>query len=137
MPKYLLDASAIYPLILKLCEKILKLAPNLFILDLTVYEVGNAIWKGFKLGLIRNPIVVMELFSKLMNSLNTISIRGDEAKVLEIAISEGLTFYDASYLYVARSKGMKLVTEDEDLLRFPEAINVSKFVDELNSQLLP
>ncbi len=135
MPKYLLDASAIYPLILRLREKILELTPNLFILDLTVYEVGNAVWKGFKLGFIRNPIAVMELFSRLMSSLNTISIRGNEARILELAISEGLTFYDASYLYVAKSKGMKLVTEDRDLLRFSEAISVDKFIDELKFEV--
>jgi len=46
MARYLVDASALYPLVLKLREELLDRLPLVAVLDLTVYEVGNAIWKG-------------------------------------------------------------------------------------------
>jgi len=62
-------------------------------------------------------------------------VRGeiDIPKVAELALSENLTFYDAAYLYTARKLGVKLVTEDKDLLRFPESINVKTLVEHLSS----
>jgi predicted nucleic acid-binding protein len=37
--------------------------------------------------------------------------------VLALAIERGLTFYDASYAYLAEKHNLKLVTQDADLLR--------------------
>jgi predicted nucleic acid-binding protein len=37
--------------------------------------------------------------------------------VLAIAIDRNLTFYDASYAYLAEKEDIKLVTEDVDLLK--------------------
>ncbi len=42
----------------------------------------------------------------------------DHMGVLEMALSTGLTTYDASYLYLARSLNIPLVTFDEKLARF-------------------
>jgi predicted nucleic acid-binding protein len=41
----------------------------------------------------------------------------DEAGVAELAISTGLTAYDASYLWLARALGAELVTLDRQLQR--------------------
>ena len=43
MVEYLLDASALYPLVLKLRDKLLDYLTLMAVLDLTVYEVGNVI----------------------------------------------------------------------------------------------
>jgi len=45
MVEYLLDASALYPLVLKLRDKLLDYLALMAVLDLTVYEVGNVIWE--------------------------------------------------------------------------------------------
>lgn len=129
--RYLLDASAIYPLMLRLREELLSYVNRFAVLDLTVYEVGNVIWKEFRRGRIRDPTIVAELFEEIFSSIPVLRPQIGLREVVELAISENLTFYDASYLYAARIYGMKLVTEDSDLLRFPEAINVDQLLKEL------
>ena len=44
------------------------------------------------------------------------SIEVDHLAVLELALGTGLTTYDASYLYLARTLGLPLVTFDQQLL---------------------
>ena len=68
--KYLLDASAIYPLILKLREGFLSYANMFTVLDLTIYEVGNVIWKEFKKGKIKDVTAVAKLFDEVFNYVN-------------------------------------------------------------------
>jgi len=132
MPKkYLLDASAIYPLLIKLREKVIAHADKFLILDLTIYEVGNAIWKEYRRGKIKDIKSVSELFKQMFNNIHTLSIKNEIEKVLDLAIKENLTFYDASYLQAARTHGVRLVTEDQDLLKFPESINVDRLLEEL------
>ena len=36
-------------------------------------------------------------------------------KILEIAKTEKLTFYDSSYIHFAKEKELKLITEDKEL----------------------
>ena len=127
--RYLLDASAVYPLILNLRERIIKFKDFLVILDLTIYEIGNAIWKDYRRGRISNPIVVARLFIEVLKELKRLSIGSNEiTDVLQIAIENNLTFYDASYLYVVKRYGLKIVTQDQDLLKFPEAISVEDLI---------
>jgi len=130
-PRYLLDASALYPLLLELRENLARYASVLAILDLTVYEVGNAVWKEHRMGRIRDPVLVAKAFSEVLKLMSTLSASSSIDRVVELAARENLTFYDASYLYVARSRGMKLVTEDRDLLRYPESISVRQLLREL------
>lgn len=55
----------------------------------------------------------------------------DMSDILELAARENLTFYDASYLIAAKKYGIKLVTEDRDLLRFSECMSVEDLIREL------
>ena len=127
--RYLLDASAVYPLILNLRERIIKFKDFLVILDLTIYEIGNAIWKDYRRGRISNPSIVARLFIEVLKELKRLSIGSNEiTDVLQIAIENNLTFYDASYLYVVKRYGLKIVTQDQDLLKFPEAISVEDLI---------
>ena len=53
-------------------------------------------------------------------------------KVLEVAVERDLTFYDASYAYVAETLGLSLVTRDRELLRkSPASIDVDTFLARL------
>jgi len=45
--KYLIDTSALYPLILMLRDRVLLYIDILFVSDLTRYEVGNVLWKEY------------------------------------------------------------------------------------------
>lgn len=129
--RYLLDASAIYPLVLRLEKSLFRYVERFAVLDLTVYEVGNVLWKEFKKGRIRNLEPVVTLFEELFSYVEVLRPRIELGKVIKLVVEEGLTFYDASYLYIARTSGMRLVTEDSDLLKFPESISVDELLREL------
>jgi len=129
--RYLLDASALYPLILRLREGLLSHKDRFAVLDLTVYEVGNALWKASRRGAVKRLAPVAEMFEEVLKGLERLSIGSRMYEVLDVAAKNGMTFYDASYVYVARREGLRLVTEDPELLRSPEAITLEAMLREL------
>jgi len=120
MKRYLLDASALMFLIKKSNAKsVIECLQDSIVLDLTYYEVGNAIWKESTLTKFLTP----EDSKTLEKVAQTILMKTDwitsEAvtfqKILEIAKNEKLSFYDSSYIYFAKEKDLKLITEDKQL----------------------
>jgi predicted nucleic acid-binding protein len=101
------------------------------VLDLTAYEVCNAVWKGYRAGRVRDPAPVVRVFEEFMSGVKRLSVEQGMLEAFDIAVKNGITFYDASYVYVARKLGLKLVTEDSDLLKFPEAIPLEEMLKEL------
>ena len=133
MAEYLVDASALYPLILKLREEILSYADKLAVLDLTVYEVGNVLWKEHKKGKIKDLDSSVALFQEALAPLNRLTVDNLE-EVLKVAVERNLTFY-ASYVHVAEKSDLKLVTEDEEILeKCSNAVNLEKFSKSLHAQ---
>ncbi len=59
---------------------------------------------------------VIELISGIFNVLNLHSVKGFEKEVMDIAVKEGVTFYDASYMYIALRNKLTLVTDDRKLM---------------------
>jgi predicted nucleic acid-binding protein len=102
------------------------------ILDLTIYEIGNIIWKEYKRGKIKDPVLVMKMFEEIMRNMKKLSSNHEMLEIFDVAVKNNITFYDASYIYVARKHGLKLVTEDADLLKFPESISLGVLLKELN-----
>jgi predicted nucleic acid-binding protein len=90
-----------------------------FLLDLTFYEAGNAIWKETCL----TKFLTKNESEVLRNRVQTVLARTDKIlceasnfqKILDISESEKLSFYDSSYLFIAKEKGLVLVTEDTKL----------------------
>jgi len=115
--KYLLDASALYPLILKLKEGLLLHRDRFAILDLTIYEVGNAVWRAYRKGAVKQPALVARMFEEVLKGLEKLSVGPVLLEVLDIAAKSGVTFYDASYVYVG----------------FPEAITLNQLPTVLNN----
>jgi predicted nucleic acid-binding protein len=68
-----------------------------------------------------------------LKELKKLSIDNEITEILQIAIENNLTFYDASYIYLARKYRLKIVTQDQDLLRFPESISVENLIKNLVS----
>jgi predicted nucleic acid-binding protein len=127
--EYLLDASALYGLVAHY-RRWVGHRERLAILHLTVYEVGNALWKEARAG--RLPW--REAAGALSRVLSSLKVLDDPPleKVLEVAVKRDLTFYDASYAYVAETLGLSLVTQDRELLRkSPAAIDVDTFLARL------
>jgi len=89
------------------------------ILDLTLYELGNSVWKESELTKLLSLDDAGKLgqdLSLVLSNLEKMSIAGVELPaVLEIAKAERKTFYDSSYIYVAKREKMTLVTEDQSL----------------------
>ena len=113
--RYLFDASVIVNMVKR--ETLIPLAMG-YSLDLTIYEALNAVWKESMVlrridfdsasRLARGIIRVLEL-------IGVLSIDGLEEEVYEMAVREGLTVYDSSYLTVAIDRGLTLVTDDVKL----------------------
>ena len=120
MKRLLIDASSLM-LLMKTAniQTELDLLRTSFILDLTFYEVGNAIWKETCL----TKFLTKNESEVLRNRVQTVLARTDKIlseasnfqKILDISESEKLSFYDSSYLFAAKEKGLVLVTEDKEL----------------------
>ncbi len=150
MVEYLLDANALLPLLRSAYEEKDKIAliTNSIVLDLTKYEIGNALWKSSELvsTLSREEVdILVHALGKVLRNLDSLGL-GDVvenskkgqvggavaskkevaeeetydnivASVLSIARKERATFYDSSYVYVAKVQGLTFVTEDARLSR--------------------
>jgi len=118
--RYLVDASSVFLIIRSLeDEKALRLLSENCFLDLTKYEVGNALWKEHRLHRTLKEKEVQEfldLFTQLLSraKILTVDPRG-LSEVARFAIDEKTSFYDASYIMTARNKDLTLVTEDTQL----------------------
>ena len=118
--KYLLDASALMLLIKKADAKLtVKYLLESLILDLTFYEIGNAVWKESTLLKFLTPEEAKRLGSRSQSILAEINQVKNESedfqKILEIAKTEKLSYYDSSYVLMAKQRGLQLITEDKKL----------------------
>ena len=120
MKRYLIDASSLMILTKKAeVRSIIECLRMSFILDLTFYEVGNAMWKETCL---TNFLTKKEsesarnMMQMLLARTDRIqSEAGNFQKIFDISEDERISFYDASYLFFAKEKGLVLVTEDRKL----------------------
>jgi len=113
---YLFDASAIVNLVKRGSLKPLSEGASL---DLAVYESLNAVWREHKLHGRLDPDTARGLVGILKDVFGVIpleSIKGFEVEVYELASREGLTVYDAAYLYLALRERLTLVSDDRKLL---------------------
>ena len=120
MKRHLLDTSS---LILLMKTANLKTQLNFlqtsYLLDLTFYEVGNALWKETCL----TKFITKNEAQTLQKNIQIVLTRTEKIccettdfqKISEIAETENLSFYDSSYLFISQEKGLILVTEDKKL----------------------
>jgi predicted nucleic acid-binding protein len=123
--KFLLDASALLPLVTRSGKKLIAEAAraDLITTDLAIYEACNGLWKLatlLKTLTLKDTqdiaTVLNELTAKnLIQTINFTSI--DLAHTLGIAQKTQVTFYDASYIAIAQNIKATLATEDQKLLK--------------------
>jgi predicted nucleic acid-binding protein len=111
--KYLIDTSALYPILI---SGIPFNAEECAVSSLTEYEIGNVLWRENQQKKLKDPARIAAIFSEALAPLRKFDV-DSLANVLEVAIGRHLTFYDASYVYLAEKENLKLVTEDTDLLK--------------------
>jgi len=113
--RYLIDASALYTL-LKRRDIVVEIIDASAIIDLTKYEIGNALWVEWRRGLIENPKRTMRGWMKLLSFIREIQLdKGELDEVENLALELSLPFYDASYIYIARRMGLTLLTDDVEM----------------------
>lgn len=99
----------------------------LAVLDLTAYEVGNALVRG-----IGAPVAaaqtVLEALALICPRLAPTT--AELADALALAGRHGLTVYDAAYAAVAQNRGARLVTLDRLLLNANLGVRLSQMVQE-------
>ena len=115
--KYLFDVSALLNLVRRLGEESLKILEENYILTLTIYEVGNALWRETRL--LRRLTIdeaeeVMRAIITLIKFMQVIGPQ-DPIEVLRISNEIEITFYDAAYVVTALRRGLILVTDDRRL----------------------
>ena len=84
------------------------------VLDLTQYELGNAVSKKYK----GDRVLMLKLFDECVDILAHMRVLGTggmERDVLVTASSTGLTFYDSAYVVAAERHGLVLVTDDAEM----------------------
>jgi len=118
--KLLIDASSMLEVLKNFEEeKSLRILSENFVLDLTKYEVGNALWKEYILHHAIGEDEFQELIALLQNLITHTKVLVVDAEnlkdVAEIAAKEKITFYDASYIAMAKRQDLTLTTEDEQL----------------------
>jgi predicted nucleic acid-binding protein len=88
---------------------------GLLVLDLTPYEVGNALLRGRANVAANRVAVVLEALADICPRVTP--TRTDMRSALTLAKRHDLTLYDAAYAAVARARGAELATLDRALLR--------------------
>ncbi|HKM59477.1 MAG TPA: type II toxin-antitoxin system VapC family toxin [Candidatus Bathyarchaeia archaeon] len=111
--KYIIDTSALYPM---LVSGIPFNPEECATTNLTQYEIGNVLWKENQQKKLKDPEQIAKIFYEAIQPLRKLEI-DSIADVLVVAIQRKLTFYDASYVYVAEKENLKLVTQDTDILK--------------------
>jgi len=113
---FIFDSSAI----INMCgdRKTEKLLDG-WTLNLAIYELGNAVWRQVKI----HEKITVEEANLVLDSLTEVfrRLRKPETEnpleTLKIAVKEGLTYYDASYISAAVENNLTLVTDDEKLYK--------------------
>ena len=129
--KHLFDSSSI----INLCSerKIERLLEGCT-LNLAFYELGNAVWKQVHL----HKALTQEEGSEALAALTEVygQMRElqveDASSILKIAVEEGLTYYDASYIHAAIKNDAVLVTDDKKLQTAASKYVETATSDELN-----
>lgn len=86
------------------------------ILDLTLYELGNIIWK--ETGDPAEAETRAQALEKLVSitKIHRITLQA-LPDIARNAVKHSLTFYDAAYLTAAQTTAETLITEDHELLK--------------------
>lgn len=120
MKDRLFDASALINVVRSKGSQSLGILNKQHILDLTIYEVSNVIWKlSYREKKItpEQSDALLDSILLLIQRMKILGINGLEKHVMDLAMKEDLTAYDASYLALAEKINLILVTDDRKLER--------------------
>jgi predicted nucleic acid-binding protein len=114
----LFDASAIYNTILLHGEDCYEYFKGNCMVSLTPYELGNIAWKHVARGDLSrdDAVTILITVKKLATLVRVVPLEPEDIEsILSLALTKGITFYDASYLHYAAALGFELATDDGKL----------------------
>jgi predicted nucleic acid-binding protein len=117
--RYVLDSSALLNIVRTLGSRALPRIKGSYTLTLTLYEIGNALWKEatlLKRITFSESTYILNTVTQLLKFLHVVEPRSVEL-TLNIAYKLRITYYDASYIVVAYELNADLVTDDYKLRR--------------------
>lgn len=79
------------------------------------YELGNVFWKEFRFkkgDRLRLKVILKGAGALLAETVEDV----EQQAIWDIACDTSLTYYDASYVWLARVRGVKLRTRDQQIL---------------------
>ena len=94
--------------------KIVPLTGN-YTAEIARYELGNIVWKDYFLQakISKDEAeMVIKAIKHTLTIMEVLQIASNEEAVLETSAQFKITFYDASYAYLAKANELQLVTED-------------------------
>lgn len=115
--KLVFDTSALLNLIRGIGSKALNYLKGNYILTLTPYEVGNALWREailIKRISIDEALSLLDLITNVYRILNIVSPH-NTLLILKLAHELKVTYYDSSYIVASYELDAGLVTDDEKL----------------------
>ncbi len=115
--KRVFDASSIFEIV-----KQADASPLIdgYTLYLTVYELGNILWKHTTL---TNSLSLDEaeemrlILNKMLQVMNLQPAGNIDQETIAIASKHGISYYDASYIQASKSLNAELITEDKRLAK--------------------
>ncbi len=118
--KTVADASSLLLMIKHLNPRdLISIAKELTVLDLSAYEVSNALWKAVMLmkNLDRKEaILIHKTLFVLLQHCSTLRLEDlNHDAIMDLALEKRLTYYDASYLHAAASMKLPLTTKSRKL----------------------
>jgi predicted nucleic acid-binding protein len=130
--KYLMDASSFFKLLLSPTIDGQNLLENSSITDLTIFEIGNVLWKRKDSILKDMPaeriIALSKVIGNITRDVTTFPITSTEMPaILTVAMDVKTTFYDASYIYMCHREKLSLISEDVELRKKAVKEKVSAF----------
>ncbi len=121
----IIDTSSIYKAVEMNCIEKIEGGKTL---DLSLYELGNVIWKTVN----RGNISISEgkkILDVLMDVISLMEIirTGLNKEAYEIAVKNNISYYDASFLYAALSSNEAIISEDIKLLDIAKKYDIMAY----------
>ena len=120
MKSLVFDTSTIINIIQIKHDEAITVFKGQNLLDLSYYELGNVLWKLLYRSLLDKDEInkVRETIESIWSIFNVLkSTIEDFKKILDIAIENELTFYDASFVYHAQKNDLTLVSDDGKMVK--------------------
>ena len=91
--------------------------PGWITVNLFRYELGNVAWKMVRFGKKWSEERAMDAMKMASALLTEVETNLHWSEVMALALKQQVSYYDASYVWLAQSRGLPLYSRDERLRR--------------------